>query len=431
MEAVFRTGSAFPAAAPFLLYESVGSMNPQDLTPQEQLEWLKTGTADVVPAAELTAKLQRARETGVPLRVKLGMDPSAPDLHLGHTVVLRKLRQFQQLGHQVILIIGDFTAMIGDPTGKSETRKALTPDEVRANAQTYADQAFTVLDPERTQLTYNNDWLGAMTFADVVQLTSRYTVARLLERDDFQKRFGEGRPIAVHEFMYAFAQSYDSVHLKADVELGGTDQRFNILMGRDIQESHGLPAQVGIFMPILVGLDGVQKMSKSLGNYIGVAEPPQTMYEKLMSISDAAMPEYYRLLTDIPQTEYAPLTQEQPMEAKKRLAVALTGMYHNATAAAEAREEWDRVHSRREIPAEMPEVTVPADAFKENGLITIARLLTTAGLASSGREARRLAEQGGVALDGEKITNPDAEIDLQDGSVVQVGRRKFARVRRA
>lgn len=406
-------------------------MNPQDLTPQEQLEWLKSGTADVVPVAELAAKLQRSRETGVPLRVKLGMDPSAPDLHLGHTVVLRKLRQFQQLGHQVILIIGDFTAMIGDPTGKSETRKALTPDEVRVNAQTYADQAFTVLDPERTQLTYNNEWLGAMTFADVVQLTSRYTVARLLERDDFQKRFAEGRPIAVHEFMYAFAQSYDSVHLRADVELGGTDQRFNILMGRDIQESHGLPAQVGIFMPILVGLDGVQKMSKSLGNYIGVSEPPQSMFDKLMSISDTAMPEYYRLLTDVPQTEFGPLTQEQPMEAKKRLASVLTRMYHSTDSAAHARDEWERVHSRREIPAEIPEVTVPAEAFKENGLITIARLLTTATLATSGREARRLAEQGGVAINGEKITNPDAEIDLQDGSVVQVGRRKFARVRRA
>lgn len=406
-------------------------MNPQDLTPQEQLEWLKSGTADVVPVAELAAKLQRSRETGVPLRVKLGMDPSAPDLHLGHTVVLRKLRQFQQLGHQVILIIGDFTAMIGDPTGKSETRKALTPEEVRANAQTYADQAFTVLDPERTQLTYNNDWLGAMTFADVVQLTSRYTVARLLERDDFQKRFAEGRPIAVHEFMYAFAQSYDSVHLRADVELGGTDQRFNILMGRDIQESHGLPAQVGIFMPILVGLDGVQKMSKSLGNYIGVSEPPQSMFDKLMSISDTAMPEYYRLLTDVPQSEFGLLAQEQPMEAKKRLASVLTQMYHSATAAAHAREEWERVHSRREIPAEIPEVTVPSEAFKENGLITIARLLTTANLATSGREARRLAEQGGVAINGERVTNPDAEIDLQDGSVVQVGRRKFARVRRA
>lgn len=405
-------------------------MNPLDLTPDEQLQWLKHGAADVVPEADLAAKLKRSRETGIPLRVKLGMDPSAPDVHLGHTVVLRKLRQFQLLGHEVILIIGDFTAMIGDPTGKSDTRKALTAEEVRANAQTYADQVFTVLDPERTRLTYNNDWLGRMTFADVVQLTSRYTVARLLERDDFQKRFHENRPIAVHEFMYAFAQAYDSVHLRADVELGGTDQRFNILMGRDIQESHGLSPQVGVFMPILVGLDGVQKMSKSLGNYIGVSEPPRDMFSKLMSISDVAMPEYYRLLTDVPAAEYAKLVAEQPMEAKKRLAGVITETYHSREAAAAAREEWERVHSRREIPADMPEVTLPADAFKEDGRIWIGRLLTAAALAPSSREARRLVEQGGVSINGERVTDADAEIDLQDGSVVQVGRRKFARVRK-
>jgi tyrosyl-tRNA synthetase len=406
-------------------------MNPLDLTPQEQLQWLKQGAADIVPEADLLAKLQRSRETGIPLRVKLGMDPSAPDLHLGHTVVLRKMRQFQQLGHQVILIIGDFTAMIGDPTGKSETRKALTPDEVRVNAQTYADQVLTVLDPERTQLTYNNDWLGKMSFSDVVQLTSRYTVARLLERDDFQKRFAEGRPIAVHEFMYAFAQSYDSVHLKADVELGGTDQRFNILMGRDIQQSHGLAAQVGVFMPILVGLDGTQKMSKSLGNYVGVSEPARAMYDKLMSISDTMMPEYYRLLTDVPAPEILSTTRDQPMEAKKRLAGMIVTTYHGAAAGEAARGEWERVHSRREIPDEMPEVAVPADAFKEDGRIWIGRLLTAAGLVPSSREARRLVDQGGVAINGERISDPDAEIELVDGSVVQVGRRKFARVRRA
>ncbi|MGV3724921.1 MAG: tyrosine--tRNA ligase [Actinomycetota bacterium] len=405
-------------------------MNPLDLTPDEQLQWLKHGAADIAPEAELAAKLKRSRETGKPLRVKLGMDPSAPDVHLGHTVVLRKLRQFQQLGHEVILIIGDFTAMIGDPTGKSDTRKPLTPDDVRANAQTYADQVFRVLDPERTRLTYNNDWLGPMTFAEVVQLTSRYTVARLLERDDFQKRYAENRPIAVHEFMYAFAQSYDSVHLRADVELGGTDQRFNILMGRDIQESHGLPAQVGVFMPILVGLDGVQKMSKSLGNYIGVSEPPSEMFSKLMSISDTAMPEYFRLLTDVPQSEYAPLAADAPMEAKKRLAGVVTGMYHSQPAAAAAREEWEKVHSRREIPTEMPDVTIPADAFKEDGRIWIGRLLTAAGLAPSTREARRLVDQGGVSINGERVSDPDAELELQDGSVLQVGRRKFARVHR-
>jgi len=346
-------------------------------------------------------------------------------------VVLRKLRQFQQLGHEVYLVIGDFTAMIGDPSGKSETRKPLTADEVRANAETYKEQVFRILDPAHAHVVFNNDWLGRMSFADVVRLTSCFTVARLLERDDFSKRFQEGRPIATHEFMYAFAQSYDSVHLKADVELGGTDQRFNILMGRDIQGSYGQEAQVAVLMPILVGTDGVQKMSKSLNNYVGIAEEPGSMYEKLMSISDPMMREYFRLATDLPPTEYQSLVQERPMEAKKLLAGTLTGAYHGAAAAEAARGEWERVHSAREMPADIAEVTLPADAFKEDGRIWIGRLLSAAGLVQGTREARRLVEQGGVSIDGERVSDPNAEIAVHDGMIVQVGRRKFARVRHA
>jgi tyrosyl-tRNA synthetase len=405
-------------------------MNPQDLSLDDQLAWLKAGTTDVVPEADLAAKLRASRLTGRPLRVKLGMDPTRPDLHLGHSIVLRKLRQFQQLGHEVYLVIGDFTALIGDPSGRSETRKPLTADDVRVNAQTYAEQAFAILDPDRTHIVYNNDWLGKMSFADVIALTSRYTVARLLERDDFAKRFAEGRPIAAHEFMYAFAQSYDSVYLKADVELGATDQRFNILMGRDIQGSYGQEAQVAMLMPLLVGLDGIQKMSKSLDNYVGVAEDAQTMFSKLMSISDALLEHYYSLLTDLESPDYMPLLCEQPMEAKKQLAARIAATYHGDDTAAQARAEWERIHSQRAQPTDIPDVTIPADAFKEDGRIWLPRLLTAAGLVQGSREARRMIEQGGVALDGEKLADPDVEIDLRDGMVLQVGRRKFARVHR-
>jgi tyrosyl-tRNA synthetase len=406
-------------------------MDPKSLTVEEQVAWLSAGAADVVPVADLKAKLERSRATGRPLRAKLGMDPTRPDLHLGHAIVLRKLRQFQDLGHDVYPIIGDFTALIGDPSGKSETRKPLTVEEVRTNAQTYAEQIFRILDPDRTHLVYNNDWLGPMTFRDVVDLTARFTVARLLERDDFSKRLAEQRPISAHEFLYAFSQSYDSVHLRADVELGGTDQRFNILMGRDIQESYGQEPQVGLFMPILVGTDGVQKMSKSLGNYVGISEDPLTMFSKLMSLGDATMATYYDLLTDLPRAEYEAEIAARPMEAKKRLGERVAGVYHGAEAARAARSEWERIHSARETPDEMPEVALPAEAFKEDGRIWVARLLTASGLVQGSREGKRLVEQGGVSVDGEKVTDPEAEIAFRDGMVVQVGRRKFARVRRA
>jgi tyrosyl-tRNA synthetase len=404
--------------------------DPRSLSIDEQLRWLKRGTVEVVPEADLKAKLQRSKETGTPLRVKLGMDPSAPDIHLGHTVVMRKLRQFQELGHELYLIIGDFTGMIGDPTGKSETRKALTPEEVRVNAQTYADQVFKVLDPEHTHVVYNNEWLGEMRFADIIRLASSYTVARLLERDEFAKRFAEERPISVHEFMYPLSQAYDSVHLRADVELGGTDQRFNVLLGRDIQQNYGQEAQVAVLMPILVGLDGSAKMSKSLNNYVGVTDDPQSMFSKLMSISDGMMPNYYELLTELDAAEYMPLVAEQPMEAKKRLAAAVTTQFHSVEAAEEARGQWERIFSRRELPTEMPEVPVAADQLDESGRIWIGRLLVHAALVQGTREARRMIEQGAVAVDGEKLNDPDAAIEPREGMVLQVGRRKFVRLRR-
>src|SRR5947209_4463811 len=290
---------------------------------ESQVAALLRGTAGSVPEGGLAAKLAEAERAGRALRVKLGMDPSVPDLHLGHSIVLRKLRQFQDLGHEVHLIIGDFTAMIGDPSGRSETRRQLSAEEVRENARTYEEQYHKLLDPERTRVSFNSEWLGPMRFHDVIRLASTNTVARLLERDDFAKRYREGHAIAVHEFMYAFCQAYDSVALRADVEMGGTDQRFNILMGRDVQREYGQEPQVALFMPILVGLDGVQKMSKSLHNFVGISEPPRSMFEKLMSISDAMMPDYYEYLTERPMDEVRALIAGSPMEAKKQLAQAV------------------------------------------------------------------------------------------------------------
>lgn len=394
----------------------------------EQVDWLTAGTADIVPRAELTSRLEEARRTGCRLRVKLGMDPTAPDLHLGHSLVLRKLRDFQDLGHEAILIIGDFTAMIGDPTGRSATRKPLSLEQVRANAETYRQQAFKILDPERTSLVFNNDWLGALRFDDLVRLTSHYTVARLLERDDFAKRAQEQQPIAVHEFLYAFAQAYDSVHLKADIELGATDQRFNILMGRSIQESYDIRPQVAVLMPILVGLDGIQKMSKSLDNYVGLADPPELMFARLMSIGDDLMPGYMGLLTDLGE-EGLQLAKQDPMAAKKLLARQVTETYHGSEAASAAKEQWERIHSRRELPDEMDEWPAPAELAGESGAVWLARLMVASGLAQGSREARRLIAQEAVRVNGEKVTDPDAEIPLSDGTVLQVGRRRFVRVR--
>ncbi|MBI3911886.1 MAG: tyrosine--tRNA ligase [Armatimonadetes bacterium] len=395
---------------------------------REQFALLQRGTAEILPAEDLQRKLEHSVRTGKPLRVKLGLDPSAPDLHLGFSIPLRKLRQFQDLGHEVVLIIGDFTAMIGDPSGKSETRRPLSTEEVEINARTYAEQYSIILDPDRTRVVFNSQWLGPMTFYDVIHLTSKYTVARLLERDDFAKRMAEGRPIAVHEFLYAFCQAYDSVHLQADVELGGTDQRFNILMARDIQREYGQEPQVAVFMPLLVGLDGVQKMSKSLGNTIGLREPPEEMYAKVMSIGDGLMHDYYEYLTQIPMAEARRQIEADPMAAKRRLAREMVASFHSATAAREAESVWERIHRKRQLPESMPELLLPADAVKPDGSVWLARLLTLAGMAAGTREARRLVEQGGVLVDGQRVTDPDAEIPVREGTVVQVGRRRFVRV---
>jgi tyrosyl-tRNA synthetase len=398
------------------------------MTVQEQLALLRRGTVEIISEEELGAKLTRAEQSGQPLRVKLGIDPTSPDIHLGFAVVLRKLRQFQDLGHEVVLIVGDFTGLIGDPTGKTVTRPQLSAEEVRQNAATYEQQYSKILDPERTRVVFNSQWLGPMTFADVVKLTSHATVAQLLERDDFAKRYAEHRPIAVHEFMYAFCQAYDSVHLKSDVEMGGTDQKFNILMGRHLQREYGQEAQVALLTPLLVGLDGVQKMSKSLGNYVGISEPPNQIFGKLMSISDDLMPTYFELATEVPMDRVQSLLAGHPMTAKKSLAQEIVRLYHGEAAAETAQAEFERVFSEHELPEDMPEVLIPGSELKEDGQIWIGKLITLAGLAGGSREARRLVEQGAVTLNSEKVTDPNADVPVKPGVVLRVGRRKFTRL---
>ncbi len=389
---------------------------------------LRRGTVEIIAEEELAAKLERAGRTGQPLKVKLGIDPTSPDIHLGFAVVLRKLRQFQDLGHEAIIIIGDFTAMIGDPSGKSVTRPQLTAEEVRENARTYEQQYTKILDPERTRVVFNSQWLGPMTFADIVQLTSHATVAQILERDDFSRRYAEHRSIAIHEFLYVFCQAYDSVHLHADVEMGGTDQKFNILMGRHLQREYEQEPQVALFTPLLVGLDGAQKMSKSLGNYVGINEPADQIFGKLMSIPDASLSTYYELATEVPMDQVQSLLAGHPMTAKKSLAREIVRLYHGEDAAAAAQGEFERVFSERELPEDMPEFRVPAAELKDDGRIWIGKLLTLSGMAPSTREAKRLVEQGGVTLDGDKITDVNADVAVRPGAVLRVGRRKFARL---
>ncbi|QGP90790.1 Tyrosine--tRNA ligase [Neomoorella glycerini] len=396
---------------------------------ERQLKVLRRGVAEIVPEEDLKAKLKKSLSTGKPLRVKLGLDPTAPDIHLGHTVVLQKLRQFQELGHQVIIIIGDFTGRIGDPTGKSETRRQLSEAEVMANAETYKEQIFKILDPGRTEVTFNSRWLARLTFADVIQLAAKITVARMLERDDFARRYQENRPISVHEFFYPLMQGYDSVALAADVELGGTDQKFNLLMGRQLQREYGQEPQVAMMMPILPGLDGVQKMSKSLGNYIGINEPAREMYGKTMSLPDELMLTYFELVTAVPLEELEAIKQGladgslHPRDVKMRLAREITGLYHGEAAAREAEKEFRQVFQLGDLPEEMPEVIV------SEARMWLPRLMVQAGLAPSTSEARRLISQGAVKLDGERLHDPEAEIDVPDGAVLQAGKRKFARLR--
>ena len=394
----------------------------------EQLRLIRRGTAEIIVESELRQKLERCRATGTPLIVKLGLDPTAPDLHLGHTVVLRKMRDFQELGHQIVVIIGDFTGMIGDPTGKSETRKPLTWDEIRANAETYQTQLGKVLDMSRVRVEFNSSWLGKLTFEDLIRLTAHLTVAQLLQREDFATRYDSGRPISLHEFLYPIAQAYDSVALRADVELGGTDQTFNLLVGRDLQRAHGQTPQIALTVPLLEGLDGVQKMSKSLGNYVGINEPAVDVYGKLMRVGDTLMWRYFELLTRLPETEIAALRGGHPMDAKKRLARTITAMYQGERAASDAESHFERVFQQRAEPEAVEEVSIttgqvggPADSAQ------LVKVLVATGYVATNSEARRMIQQGAVDVDGHRVS--DANAALPVGShLIRVGKRLFKRV---
>lgn len=400
------------------------------MTAQEQLAVIRRGTVSVISESELLAKLEQSQRTGRPLRVKLGIDPTAPDIHLGFTVVLRKLRQFQDIGHQAVLLIGDYTAMVGDPSGRSKTRPQLTPEEIEHNALTYLEQASKVLRMDRLELVRNGDWFRNMTFTDVLRLASKMTVARMLERDDFSKRYAAGEPISLHEMLYPLMQGYDSVMVRADVELGGTDQMFNLMVGRDLLIDAGFPPQCCVMTPILPGLDGVQKMSKSLGNYVGVAEPPNEKFGKLMSIPDSLMRDYFMLLTDVPEEEVAVLLSEKvhPRDAKARLAREIVAAFDGPEAAREAEEEFNRVFRQKDLPSEIPNAEISA-ALIEDGQIGVLVLFSKAGLVSSNNEAKRLIEQGGASIDGERIKDVTARVSVHDGMILRAGKRRFARVR--
>jgi tyrosyl-tRNA synthetase len=401
---------------------------------ERQLAILRRGAVEIIPEEDLRRKLERYVVTGQPLKVKLGLDPSAPDIHVGHTVVLQKMRQFQELGHTIQLLIGDFTGRIGDPTGKSETRKQLTEEQVKQNAQSYVEQFGKVLDASRVTVHYNSTWLAPMSFADVVELAAKTTVARMMERDDFEKRFNSGLPISVHEFFYPLMQGYDSVALESDVELGGTDQKFNLLMGRNLQKEYGQEQQVIITMPLLEGLDGVQKMSKSLGNYIGVNEEPNEIYGKAMSVPDELMMRYYELATDLSNEELETLRAGladgsiHPRDAKMRLAKTFVRMYHGTEAAEEAENYFKTVFQQRALPTDIPEATVELSAY-ENGEANIVNLSFDLGLAASKGEARRMVQQGAVKVNEEKVDDINQSVKLTDGMVIQVGKRKFVKIR--
>ncbi|WP_217558516.1 tyrosine--tRNA ligase [Paenibacillus sp. GbtcB18] len=406
----------------------------QKVEAERQVEILRRGAVEIVPEEELKLKIAESLADNRPLKIKLGLDPSAPDIHVGHTVVLHKLRQFQELGHHVQLLIGDFTGRIGDPTGKSETRKQLTEEDVKRNAETYKKQIFKILDPEQTTVCYNSEWLSPLTFADVVELSAKLTVARVLERDDFSKRYTSGQPIHVHEFFYPLMQGYDSVALKCDVELGGTDQKFNLLMGRTLQKEYGVPAQVAIMMPLLEGLDGVNKMSKSLGNYIGIDEAPNEIYGKAMSVPDELMLKYYELATDLSHDELSALRagiedgSVHPRDAKMRLAATFVRMYHGEEAASEAERHFVTVFQQRALPDDIEEVELAAGELEEGG-IRLVKLLVTLGLQATNGEAKRSIQQGGVRLNEEKVTDPNASVEVKDGDILQVGKRKFAKIK--
>jgi tyrosyl-tRNA synthetase len=391
----------------------------------EQLTYIKKGSAEIIREADLRAKLEKSRASGKPLRVKLGMDPTAPDLHLGHTVVLRKLKHFQDLGHTAIFLIGDFTGMIGDPTGRSVTRPPLTREQIEQNAETYKAQVFKILDPKKTVIDYNRRWFGPLSADEFVRLTAKYTVSQLLEREDFHKRFTEEKPISVHELLYPLVQGYDSVALEADVELGGTDQKFNLLVGRELQRAYGQESQVVLTTPILEGLDGVQKMSKSLGNAIGIHEAPLEMYGKVMSISDEMMWRYYELLTDTQVAEIEKMKREtHPMAAKKELARRIVADFHSAETAAKAGEDWGKQFQKDQLPEDVEEVAIEVPESQ----LRIDKLLARAGLAGSVSDAGRMVKQGAVRINGAAVNDPTKIVDITGRPTLQVGR-KIKRVR--
>ena len=394
----------------------------------EQIQLLKRGTVEILTEAELAQKLTEAAKAGRQLRIKLGLDPTSPDIHLGHTVVLRKMRQFQDLGHKAVLIIGDYTARIGDPTGQNTTRPILSPEQIEQNAKTYFEQAGKILDisGNKLEIRHNSEWLSDLRLADIIMLTNNMTVARMLERDTFEVRHKKGEPIGVHEFLYPLMQGYDSVMVESDVELGGTDQTFNNLVGRDIQRAYGQPPQVVITMPILVGLDGKEKMSKSKGNYIGVTDQPNDMFGKVMSISDDMMENYFTLLTDLPTGKIAELInpdKTHPKDAKVMLGKTIVAQFYNETAAQAAAAEFDKVFARGQLPDEIPEIDIPAEP------VVASKLLLYCKLVSSGGQAKRMIKQSAASINGEKLTDPNAEVTPEDGMVLRVGKRKFARLK--
>lgn len=397
---------------------------------EEQIALIERGTADLISREDLHRKLTRSVETGIPLKIKAGFDPTAPDLHLGHTVLLQKLRHFQQLGHQIYFLIGDFTGLIGDPTGKSDTRPRLTREDVERNAETYKEQVFKILNPEQTKVVFNSTWLGELSSYEMIRLASELTVARMLEREDFKQRFDNGRPISIHEFLYPLIQGYDSVAIEADVELGGTDQLFNLLMGRDLQRSRGQVPQVVLTMPLLEGLDGVNKMSKSLGNYIGITESPDNIFGKVMSVSDDLMFRYYELLSDLSVGEIATLKEDMekgvvhPKDTKKRLAREITARFHNEDAAKNAEKNFEQVFKRHELPDDIPEHKMEAGGEP----VWLPKLLLETGLVSSTSDGRRMIKQNAVSIEGEKVIDVDTVVPTQNQVLLKVGKRRFCRV---
>ncbi len=399
----------------------------------EQMDAIRRGALEIVPEEELVRKLERSAARGQPLTVKQGFDPTRADLHIGHAVSIRKLRTFQELGHDVVFVVGDYTARIGDPTGRSELRPQLTEEEVRENARTYQEQVFRILDPDRTRVEFNSSWLAPLKLEDLLKLTAQYTVARMLERDDFSRRYQEGRPISIVEFMYPLMQGYDSVALKADVELGGSDQKFNLLVGRDLQDRYGQEPQVCVIMPILRGTDGVQKMSKSYDNYVGLVDAPEQQYGRTMSIPDDLLEEWWTLASGLGGERLNAAVagvRESPYRSKRDLAAAIVEAYHGADAARGASEHFDTVFRKKEVPEDIPTVDVAAaDLGVADGRVPLAKLLVAAGLATSGNDAQRQVQAGAVQVDGERVSDRGATVAAEGEVVLQKGKRHFARVR--